>query len=148
MAGPARDLEPVERKMSRILSFVRRTPTAPAADGGAALDALRSGSAFQRQTDAGTAIATLFCVEAEQVIARPDRVRAAGVSLPVHVGVAGPAKLRAMLRFAMACGIGPSMHVLQRRASDLKKLMLPFKDSIATAGYTGVLTVRPQRARE
>ena len=38
-----------------------------------------------------------------------DRLRAAGITLPVHIGVAGPAKLQTMLKFAMACGVGPSL---------------------------------------
>ena len=73
------------------------------------------------------AIATQFCFEAAPVIAWADRLRAAGITLPVHIGVAGPAKLQTMLKFAMACGVGPSLRVLQRRAADLTRLMLPFE---------------------
>ena len=50
-----------------------------------------------------------------------------GIDLPVHIGVAGPAKLQTMIKFAMACGVGPSLRVLQRRASDLTNLILPFE---------------------
>ena len=31
-----------------------------------------------------------------------------------------------MIKFAMACGVGPSLRVLQRRAADVTKLVLPF----------------------
>ena len=55
------------------------------------------------------AIATQFGFEAGPVIAWADRLRAAGITLPVHIGVAGPAKLQTMLKFAMACGVGPSL---------------------------------------
>jgi methylenetetrahydrofolate reductase (NADPH) len=75
------------------------------------------------------AIATQFCFEAAPVIAWADRIRAAGVTLPVHIGVAGPAKLQTLIRFAMSSGIGPRLRVLQRRAADLTKLMLPFEPS-------------------
>ena len=57
----------------------------------------------------------------------PTGCRAPAITLPVHIGVAGPAKLQTMLKFAMACGVGPSLRVLQRRAADLTKLMLPFE---------------------
>ena len=65
--------------------------------------------AFQRETDAAMAIATQFAFEAAPVIAWAERLRAAGITLPVHIGVAGPAKLQTMLKFAMACGVGPSL---------------------------------------
>ena len=72
------------------------------------------------------AVAT-FCFEAKPVIEWADRLKAEGIRLPVHIGVAGPAKLQTMIKFAMACGVGPSLRVLQRRAADVAKLLLPFE---------------------
>jgi methylenetetrahydrofolate reductase (NADPH) len=148
----------------------------PAGGDAVAMDALLRKSAFQRKTDARMAIATQFCFEAAPVIAWADRNRAAGVTLPVHIGVAGPAKLQTMLKYAMACGVGPSLRVLQRRAMDLTKLMLPFEPTeflaelaahkaahpdfavervhffplggiTATTDYTGAQAAGPRRAR-
>jgi len=99
----------------------------PAGGDAACMAALIAKDAFQRETDATMAIATQFCFEAAPVILWADRLRAAGITLPVHIGVAGPAKLQTMLKYAMACGVGPSLRVLQRRAADLSKLMLPFE---------------------
>ena len=97
-------------------------------DGGdrVALEALRWKQGFADRTGVEMAIATQFCFEAEPVIAWADRLRDEGIRLPVHIGVAGPAKLQTMIRFAMACGVGPSLRVLQRRAADVTKLVLPF----------------------
>ena len=89
-------------------------------------DALRWKNAFRERTDAEMAIATQFCFEAERVIEWVDRLQAEGIELPVHIGIAGPAKLQTMIKFAMACGVGPSLRVLQRRAKDVSKLILPF----------------------
>jgi methylenetetrahydrofolate reductase (NADPH) len=91
-----------------------------------AMQALRWKQAFADRTDAEMAIATQFCFEAAPVIAWADRLRAEGVLLPIHIGVAGPAKLQTMIKFAMACGVGPSLRVLQRRAADVTNLILPF----------------------
>ncbi len=85
--------------------------------------------AFRRDTDARMAIATQFAFEARPVIDWATRLRAAGITLPVHVGVAGPAKLQTLIKYAMACGVGPSLRVLQRRAADLSRLMLPVDPS-------------------
>ena len=72
------------------------------------------------------AIATQFAFEAAPVIAWADRLKAEGITLPIHIGIAGPAKLQTLIKFAMTCGVGPSIRVLQRRAADLSKLVLPF----------------------
>ncbi|MEO1314389.1 MAG: methylenetetrahydrofolate reductase [Pseudomonadota bacterium] len=92
----------------------------------AVMEALHWKNAFQARTDARMAIATQFVFEAEPVIAWADRLTAEGITLPIHIGIAGPAKLQTLIKFAMACGVGPSLRVLQRRAADLSKLMLPF----------------------
>ncbi|MGD1924054.1 MAG: methylenetetrahydrofolate reductase [Paracoccaceae bacterium] len=89
-------------------------------------DALRWKQAFSERTDAEMAIATQFCFEAGPVIEWVNRLQAEGIHLPVHIGIAGPAKLQTMIKFAMACGVGPSLRVLQRRAKDVTKLVLPF----------------------
>lgn len=146
-------------------------------DGGdaLALDALVRKAAFARETDAQMAIATQFCFEAAPIVAWTDRLRESGVTLPVHIGIAGPAKLQTMLKFAMACGVGASLRVLQRRAADLTKLLLPFEPGeilhelathkaahpdfavervhlfplggiTATTDYAGSITARPRRA--
>ena len=92
----------------------------------AVMDALRWKNDFQNRTDAKMAIATQFCFESKPVIAWADRLQAEGIDLPIHIGIAGPAKLQTMIKFAMACGVGPSLRVLTRRAKDLTKLVLPF----------------------
>ena len=98
----------------------------PAGGEAVAMSALGWKARFAERTDARMAIATQFCFEARPVIDWAERLRAAGVDLPVHIGVAGPAKLQTLIRFAMACGVGASLRVLTRRAADLSKLMTPF----------------------
>lgn len=91
------------------------------------MEALRWKQAFSERTDATMAIATQFCFEADPVIAWADRLAAEGIALPIHIGVAGPAKLQTLIKFAVACGVGPSLRVLQKRAMDVTKLLLPYE---------------------
>jgi methylenetetrahydrofolate reductase (NADPH) len=91
------------------------------------MEALRWKQAFSQRTDAAMAITTQFCFEAGPVIDWANRVKAAGVDLPIHIGVAGPAKLQTLIKFAIACGVGPSLRVLQKRAMDVTKLLLPYE---------------------
>ena len=92
-----------------------------------AMDALRWKQAFSERTDAQMALATQFAFEAERIIAWVDRLAAEGIALPVHIGVAGPAKLQTLIKFAISCGVGPSLKVLQKRAMDVTKLVLPYE---------------------
>ncbi len=93
----------------------------------AVMEALRWKQAFSERSDADMAIATQFAFEAKPIIAWADRLAAEGIHLPIHIGIAGPAKLQTLLKFAIACGVGPSLRVLQKRARDVTKLVLPFE---------------------
>lgn len=91
------------------------------------MQALKWKRAFSERTDARVAIATQFCFEAAPVISWADRLASESIDLPIHIGVAGPAKLQTLINFALSCGVGPSIRVLQRRAKDVSKLLLPYE---------------------
>ncbi len=96
-------------------------------------DALRWKTDFNSRTDAEMAIVTQFAFDADPIIKWANAVQAAGVDLPIHIGIAGPAKLQTLIKFAVACGVGPSLKVLQKRALDVSKLLLPYEpDEIVT----------------
>ncbi|WP_204114397.1 methylenetetrahydrofolate reductase [Shimia biformata] len=82
---------------------------------------------FSETTDAQMAIATQFAFDAKPIIKWADDLAAAGITLPIHIGIAGPAKLQTLIKFAIACGVGPSLKVLQKRAMDVSKLLLPYE---------------------
>jgi methylenetetrahydrofolate reductase (NADPH) len=82
---------------------------------------------FSERTDAEMALATQFAFEAGPIIQWADAVKEAGVDIPIHIGIAGPAKLQTLIKFAIACGVGPSLKVLQKRAMDVTKLLLPYE---------------------
>ncbi|KIN65032.1 Methylenetetrahydrofolate reductase [Sulfitobacter noctilucicola] len=90
-------------------------------------EALKWKNDFQTRTDAEMAIATQFAFEAQPIIEWADSLKHAGITLPVHIGIAGPAKLQTLIKFAIACGVGPSLKVLQKRAMDVTKLLLPYE---------------------
>jgi len=91
------------------------------------MDALRWKQKFAERTDAKMALATQFAFDAKPIIKWVDRLAAEGITLPVHIGIAGPAKLQTLIKFAIACGVGPSLKVLQKRAMDVTKLVLPYE---------------------
>ncbi len=82
---------------------------------------------YQNKTDAKMAIATQFSFESGPIIEWANSIKNAGIDIPIHIGIAGPAKLQTLIKFAIACGVGPSLKVLQKRATDVTKLLLPYE---------------------
>lgn len=106
-------------------------------------DTLLWKQAFANQTDAKMAIVTQFFFDAMPVIVWTERLRDMGVSLPVHVGMAGPTKLKSLMKYALTCGVGPSIGVLKKRALDLSKLLLPYEPDDVLSALAGYIAENP-----
>lgn len=89
-------------------------------------EALKFKQSYAERSDAAMAIVTQFAFDAGPVVAWAERIAAAGIDLPIHIGIAGPTRLQALIKFAISCGVGPSLGVLQKRALDLSKLLSPY----------------------
>lgn len=88
-----------------------------------ALDlAIRQKNEFALKTDAEIYMATQFGFDGDSFIAWAERITAAGNKLPIHLGVAGPAKIMTLLKYAAACGVGESLNFLKKRASAVTAL--------------------------
>jgi len=57
-------------------------------------------------------IVSQFCFEAAPIVDFIARVRERGVTAPIRVGLAGPASVTTLARFALRCGVGNSMRAL------------------------------------
>ena len=82
---------------------------------------------LKNRTSSDIALTTQFCFDPKPVIDWANELATNGIDLPINIGVAGPAKLQTLIKFSIACGVGPSLKVLQKRAKDIKKLLLPFE---------------------
>lgn len=107
------------------------------------MEAARWKQAFSERTDAKMALTTQFAFEADPIIAWVDAMQQAGIDLPVHIGIAGPAKLQTLIKFAIACGVGPSLKVLQKRAMDVTKLLLPYEPTDVVAKLAAHKAAKP-----
>ena len=117
-------------------------------DGGMALAmaALHAKQDFARATGCQMGIVTQFVFDAAPVGDWMARLRDAGITLPVHLGLAGPAKLQTLLKYAIACGVGPSLSVLQKRARDMTKLLVPFEPTALAGAIVAQNRARPDLA--
>ena len=57
-------------------------------------------------------IVSQFSFSPERILAWLKRLRACGITIPVKVGMAGPASLTALLRYARRCGVNASLRGL------------------------------------
>ena len=90
-------------------------------------EALAWKQAYADQCSTDMAVVTQFSFDAHAVVDWADRLLEEGIRMPVHVGIAGPTKLQTLIKFAIACGVGPSLKILQKRALDLTKLLTPYE---------------------
>jgi methylenetetrahydrofolate reductase (NADPH) len=67
-------------------------------------------------------IVTQFALAAPAYVSWERAARAAGNGLPVTAGLAGVVSARKLLRFAISCGVGPSIEILRKRAGGMFKL--------------------------
>lgn len=65
-----------------------------------------------------------FCFDADAIVGMARRLRAAGIALPLRVGLAGPADIRTIWKYALHCGIGNSMRVLGTRVDAISNLLV------------------------
>ena len=82
---------------------------------------------YAKRTDAQMAIATQFCFDSDAIIQWANSLIELNIDIPIHIGIAGPAKLQTLIRYSIECGVGASMKILQKRAKDITKLLLPYE---------------------
>ncbi|MEM9279650.1 MAG: methylenetetrahydrofolate reductase [Pseudomonadota bacterium] len=80
-----------------------------------AIDALKFKQDFHNRSDIEVRIVTQFGFDAENFTKWADGLSGNGIDLPVHLGVAGPAKLTTLVKFAAMCGVGNSISFLKKR---------------------------------
>ena len=67
-------------------------------------------------------IVTQFCFDAKAILDYVARLRAFGLDHPVRAGLAGPATMGSLLRYASRCGVRNSAHALARRTGLLRQM--------------------------
>lgn len=89
-----------------------------------ALDkALRDKAQALREAGHDMWIATQFGFDADPILPWLAKLRDEGIDAPVRLGIAGPASVGALLRFAARCGVGVSAKVLAKYGLSLTQLL-------------------------
>lgn len=78
---------------------------------------------FAKSNGLQTQIVTQFCFDAEPIIRWLHLIRSQGIDLPIRVGLAGPASILSLTRYALKCGVGNSIKVLTEKPAFAKLLV-------------------------
>lgn len=94
----------------------------PRIDGATLDEALRAKIVAAGRNGVAAHIVTQFCFDPAAIRDWLRRLRATGITVPVHVGLVGPVSLRKLMNFARRCGVRASTRGLMRNASALTSL--------------------------
>ncbi|MDA8870501.1 methylenetetrahydrofolate reductase [Rhizobiaceae bacterium] len=83
---------------------------------------LREKLAFARESDADFRIVTQFGFDGASFVKWAQALADAGIDLPIHLGVAGPAKVTTLIKYAAMCGVGNSLNFFRKRSSSILHL--------------------------
>jgi methylenetetrahydrofolate reductase (NADPH) len=88
----------------------------------AALQAVRDKNAFADESPIELRIVSQFALASEPYVAWERELREHGNRLPVMAGIPGVTSPASLLKYALACGVGPSVDVLRKKSGGLLKL--------------------------
>jgi methylenetetrahydrofolate reductase (NADH) len=104
----------VERTGLRDVAFAGYPEGHPAIDTQTLNAALQAKVALAEKAGLSVSLVTQFGFEARPILHWIATQRAAGIDCPVHVGIAGPASVATLAKFAIRCGVGASLRALAR----------------------------------
>ena len=83
---------------------------------------LAAKNAFAAQSPIELRLVSQFALAAEPYVAWERQIRAEGNRLPVFAGIPGVTSPATLLKYGLACGIGPSLEILRKQTGGLLKL--------------------------
>ncbi len=87
-----------------------------------AMHALRLKKQFGERTGAKMRIVTQFGFDGTSFANWALKLRDSGIDMPVHLGVAGPAKITTLVKYAAMCGVGNSLSFFKRNTRSIATL--------------------------
>lgn len=108
------------------------------------LKALQEKQAYLKGNGLEGFIATQFLFEAEPVAEWAKTLRAAGIDLPIYVGVPGPATIKTLVKYAAMCGVGNSARFIRKQAMNITKLLTVNTPDDFVAGLAKLHFDRPE----
>ncbi len=84
--------------------------------------ALKKKNEWAQQQGLDVYIETQFAFDSKPVLEWEKIIRENGNTLPIHVGIPGPATIKTLLKFALSSGIGPSLQMIKKQSKNITRL--------------------------
>jgi len=128
----------VEGNGLRAVAFAGYPEGHPTIGGRALEGALRGKIALARRNGLDVSLVTQFGFEAAPIQRWSAALRGDGIDCPVRVGIAGPATVMTLAKFAVRCGIGASLRALARDHTAFARILVEAKpDALIEALVAG-----------
>lgn len=85
-------------------------------------DALARKQAYAQRSSVKLHIVTQFSFDPQAICDWDRALSDHGITLPVHVGIAGPTPLTKLVKFAMQCGVGASLRAVMKNMATMSKM--------------------------
>lgn len=138
-AGPYADTLAVLDSGKLLAHGFRRLGVAAHPEGGAHASATELDAALARKleyaanSDVALWLVTQFVFTAKPALAFLERMRRAHPTLPIRLGIPGPAKLSTLIALAARCGVGASLRTLTQRPEAVRLLAQWSPDALLEA---------------
>jgi methylenetetrahydrofolate reductase (NADPH) len=114
----------LERSGIRRVALAGYPEGHPAIDAGTLQAALRAKVSLARRAGLVVSVVTQFGFEAAPILRWIAGLRADSVDCPVFIGIAGPASVATLAKFAIRCGIGASLRALARGHTAFARILV------------------------
>jgi len=94
----------------------------PAYDGADVMAVLAEKVARAADDGADVRITTQFGFDGPKFVDWAGAVSKAGIDAPIHLGVAGPARITTLIKYAAMCGVGNSLNFFKKRTGAIAQL--------------------------
>jgi methylenetetrahydrofolate reductase (NADPH) len=110
----------------------------------AALDSARTAKIEAGRTQGmEISLVSQFCFDAAPITAFAERIRKQGETAPLFVGVAGPTEHARLVKYALICGVGPSLRALMERQGLAKNMLAGETPERVLAEIAAAMSVNP-----
>jgi methylenetetrahydrofolate reductase (NADPH) len=114
----------IEAHGIRAVSFAGHPEGHPQLSAEKAMAALSAKRDWGRRSGIRVDLVSQFCFESAPILAWLKELEAYDLDIPVHIGLAGPASLATLGRFALRCGVGNSLRSLREHIGRFGRLLI------------------------
>jgi methylenetetrahydrofolate reductase (NADPH) len=114
----------LQRHGIRRVSVAGHPEGHPYLDEAASFKSISEWRDWAKANDVRVDIVTQFCFEVAPILTFLSELDSRGIALPVIIGLAGPATVATLTKFALRCGIGNSMRALRGQISRYGRLLI------------------------